>query len=181
MIDRTVYASWLTVLEEHYGKSFSPTIAAIYYKKFAEKLNTQQFETACEQTMMNERFFPPLQTFIDYGKKPQGGQINAEAYKAFAPAKDDGFSPDQLIANQQRLKGMVEGLSGKFEMPEQNFSDLPEEVKIEIARYNGQIWQASHPTFREQAVKRAICYADKTKGVAVAVGHDGKVIGIHAA
>lgn len=180
MIQKPVYVQWIELVEAHFGKQFQKAQLAFYYEQFSEELDSEQFVTACKAVMRNEKFFPPLQTFIDYGKAANGHSLSdLPAYQQFiAPAPED---PRVLQVNQLKLAAMVKGI-GRV-MPDvadgQETDGIDPGLRERCDLLSSAIVAADRVILRSEAIRKATEFVEAHPGEAeLIIAHDGSVHGV---
>ena len=114
LTQETFIQGW-SLLEKHYRRDpATKELLKLYYGIFKE-LTDEQFHEGVRQTLLNERFLPPLQTIIDYGKALTKS-LPLEHRLFIAPAEDN-YDPESMamIEARKRARGIVRSVPAETE------------------------------------------------------------------
>lgn len=108
MLNKATFVMGWELLEKHYKRQgASSELLNLYYEIFKD-LSDDQFHEGVKQTLLNERFLPPLQTIIDYGKALTKS-LPPEQRLFIAPAEDN-YDPESadMVEARGRARGIVQ-------------------------------------------------------------------------
>lgn len=110
-LTRETFTQGWSLLEKHYRRTpATKDLLKLYYGIF-KGLTDEQFHEGVRQTLLAERFLPPLQTIIDYGKSLTKS-LPPEHRLFIAPAEDN-YDPESAAMTEarNRARGIVQSVA----------------------------------------------------------------------
>ncbi|MBT9316260.1 hypothetical protein [Leptothoe spongobia] len=104
----TFSMGWTLVCEHYRRDKPSKQLLKLYFRILAPKLSDDQFQIAIGTVLEKERFFPPLEKYVEYGKD-EGRSLPPEQRLFIVPAEDN-YDPESaaMIEARNRARGIVQ-------------------------------------------------------------------------